>query len=173
MKIVKRISIIFLCVVLLLISTSCFLDEWQWQRLYQDRHIAWCSNDDVYEYRKGKIIEIFEDYEKREWYRRYYFRVVEYDEEQKEYKDKLEGYEDYLDFNCCIYFLGSEKTLRERGWQMQVGDEVCMKGVLEFSAGYSCFLVAEIWKDGVCYITYEEGKATILECLKGAKSYPY
>jgi hypothetical protein len=168
MKIVKRISIIFLCVVLLLISTSCFLDEWQWQRLYQDRHIAWCSNDDAYEYRKGKIKEIFEDYEKREWYRRYCFKVIEYDDEQKEYIDI-----GVKRFNCYIYLFESAQNLKERGLQIQIGDELYLKGILETSAGYAGFLVAEIWKDGVCYMTYEEGKATILECLKGAKSYPY
>ena len=110
MKIVKKISIIFLCVVLLLISTSCFLEDWQWQRLYQEEHIAWCSNDENYEYRKVKIEEILRDYEKREWYRRYCFKVIEYDDEQKEYIDI-----GVKRFNCSIYLFESAQNLKERG----------------------------------------------------------
>ena len=166
MKIVKRISIIFLCVVLLLISTSCFLEDWQWQRFYQEEHIISCSNDEKYEYRKVKIEEMIRDYEKSEWYRRYCFKVIGYDDEQKEYiEDKR--------FNCYIYLFESAQNLKERGLQIQIGDELYLKGILETSAGYAGFLVAEIWKDGVCYMTYDEGKATIIECMKGSKGYPY
>lgn len=166
MNIAKKIFATFLCVGLLFTSACSFLEDWQWQYLCKEDNVAYCSNDEVYINKKVKIKRIFEDCVEYKGYSRYYFNVEEYDDVQQEYVKTI-------DFNCCIYLLETAQSLKERGLQIEENDEIYIKGIFASSAGYSCFLVAELWKDGICYVMYEEGKATILEVLKDSKSYPY
>ena len=153
-KIIKLITLV-LTAIMTFVYSSC----WNPSR---DEMIEYHSDDEQYVTVEGVISEIIymDSYGRRSVYDSF-FKVLP---EQAPWM--AERGEEWGEFECSIFILKDSPTLEERGYKAKVGDRVSLMFVPHLWNGVDEYTITEFWANGICYITHEEGKETVLKLLE-------